>query len=140
MASLSTQNRSHSATYTTTTTNNQKQNKRQPNSLPSRSTSFQQQPSSSNCKPHSHHQSQTPRTPTAAPPTNPNYLLVDQINRHHDLYLVLGLSGYSALNRHSIKLDDIRKAYISRSRLCHPEYNRITSSFDTSFLSSYLFW
>ncbi|KAA1075662.1 hypothetical protein PGTUg99_034110 [Puccinia graminis f. sp. tritici] len=132
MASLSTQTRSHSATYTTT---NKNKNKRHPNSLPSRSTSFQQQqPSSSNCKPHStnsHHQ--LPRTPSSSGQTNPNYLLVDQINRHQDLYLVLGLSGYSALNRQSIKLDDIRKAYISRSRLCHPDklpqYEPCTAAF-----------
>ncbi|WAQ85124.1 hypothetical protein PtA15_5A698 [Puccinia triticina] len=58
----------------------------------------------------------------ASAATNP-YNLVDQINRHGDLYHVLGLSGYSLSNRHQIKLEDIRKAYLSCSRLCHPEYH-----------------
>ncbi|WAQ89603.1 hypothetical protein PtA15_11A293 [Puccinia triticina] len=61
------------------------------------------------------------------------YELVDQINRHDDLYHVLGLSGYSFHNRHQIKLEDIRKAYISRSRLCHPDklpqYEPCTAAF-----------
>ncbi|KAG0151111.1 hypothetical protein CROQUDRAFT_72282 [Cronartium quercuum f. sp. fusiforme G11] len=47
--------------------------------------------------------------------------LVDQINRDQDLYHVLGFKDYNFYNRHQIKFEDIRKSYITRSRLCHPD-------------------
>ncbi|POW21813.1 hypothetical protein PSHT_01934 [Puccinia striiformis] len=97
----------------------------------SHSANFNNHPSSSSSTVHrssSHSYSKPTDTDTCNP-----YELVDQINRHHDLYLVLGLSGYSFYNRHQIKVHDIRKAYISRSRLCHPdklpEYEPCTAAF-----------
>ncbi|PLW07484.1 hypothetical protein PCANC_24789 [Puccinia coronata f. sp. avenae] len=64
---------------------------------------------------------------------NSPYDLVDQINRHNDLYHVLGFTGYSYYARGQIHLEDIRKAYISRSRLCHPDklpqYQPCTAAF-----------
>ncbi|KAH9810577.1 hypothetical protein DFH28DRAFT_1131973 [Melampsora americana] len=52
---------------------------------------------------------------------SPAYDLVDQINRDDDLYLVLGFHQFNFYNRYQIKFEDIRKAYITRSRLCHPD-------------------
>lgn len=43
------------------------------------------------------------------------HALVDDINRETDLYRVLGLAQRTS------KVEDIRRAYISRSRICHPE-------------------
>lgn len=61
------------------------------------------------------------------------YDLVDQINRDEDLYYVLGFHQYNFYNRYQIKFEDIRKAYITRSRLCHPDklplYSPCTSAF-----------
>ena len=42
-------------------------------------------------------------------------MLVDDINRETDLYRVLGLAQRTS------KIEDIRRAYIARSRICHPE-------------------
>lgn len=69
-----------------------------------------------------------PRSADSAKPSTANNSnhqsaleLVDQINRHDDLYHVLGFTRCSYYNRHQIQFEDIRKAYISRSRLCHPD-------------------
>lgn len=43
------------------------------------------------------------------------HALVDEVNREPDLYRVLGLSQRTS------KVDEIRRAYIARSRICHPE-------------------
>ncbi|EGG10266.1 uncharacterized protein MELLADRAFT_115586 [Melampsora larici-populina 98AG31] len=63
----------------------------------------------------------------------PGYDLVDQINHDEDLYFVLGFHQYNFYNRYQIKFEDIRKAYITRSRLCHPDklplYKPCTSAF-----------
>ncbi|MBW0540595.1 hypothetical protein O181_080310 [Austropuccinia psidii MF-1] len=57
--------------------------------------------------------------------------LVDQINHQNNLYSILGFK--SNLSTHQIKFEDIRKAYITRSRLCHPDklpnYGPCTAAF-----------
>lgn len=46
--------------------------------------------------------------------TGPAFDMVDAINDERDLYRVLGLTR-------GAKTEEIRRAYIARSRICHPE-------------------
>lgn len=40
--------------------------------------------------------------------------MVDSINREEDLYKILGVGK-------KVKLEEIRRAFLGRSRVCHPE-------------------
>ncbi|CAH7676863.1 expressed protein [Phakopsora pachyrhizi] len=116
--------------------NNQKHNQHQNSSANNGRSGVKQEPFNKNDS-SNHNQNQSNHQSSKQCQTGPNpyttaqkIALVDQILKEDDLYTIIGLKR---INSTSYGPNDIKKAYIARSRLCHPDklpnYPKSTEAF-----------